>query len=65
MYSILSPGLYEKKETKVWPLTKAQCIFLAKKLMEDPKLNNETHYLETAKCVPNLPKKKIFPQNKT
>ena len=65
IYSILTPGIYSKKTIKTWPLDIKTCKFLAKKALEDPKLNMKTKYLETAKCVPVLKKKKIFPQTET
>lgn len=62
IYSILTPGVYSKKTIEVWPLDLKTCKILAKKSMNDPKLNVPTKYLTSATCIPVIAKKKVFPQ---
>ena len=63
IYSILTPGIYMKKEIKTWPLTSDTCQRLAKKAMADPELNKPTSYLMTAKCIPVKKQPEVFPQD--
>ncbi len=63
VYSVLSTGVYQKRETQTWPLPRDLCIQLGKQALADPTLNNRDAKLTTVKCIPTPRKRKVFPQD--